>query len=241
MARILICDEDPIIRERMERYAKLEGHAVTETVGRSQALAICKSEAIDMIIMDIESPNTGDGAAMLPEQDGVLCVRELRKITAAPIIIVSARREESIKLLLFEYGVDDYVEKPFSIKELMCRVGAILRRCGLSGEKTTVPERKSEEILYSKEGLLVDMAAYKVIVDGEQINLTTKLYELLFLLIRNRNIFVSRDKILTEVWGFDFCSDERTLDTHIKMLRRKMGPYAALITTLRSVGYKFMG
>ena len=240
MAKLLICDEDPLIRERIGRYARLEGHATTETAGRDQALMSCKMETFDMIIMDIESPGE-DGTALLPEQDGLLSVREMRKITAAPIIIVSARTEESIKLLLFEYGVDDYVEKPFSAKELMCRVSAILRRCGLNSEKKAGPDRKTEEILYSKEGLLVDIAAYKVMVDGEQINLTAKLYELLFLLIRNRNIFVSRDKILTEVWGFESCSDERTLDTHMKMLRKKMGPYAALITTLRGVGYKFEG
>jgi DNA-binding response OmpR family regulator len=165
-------------------------------------------------------------------------VREIRKTSDVPIIMLSARGEEYDKMLGFELGVDDYVVKPFSSKEVMMRVGAILRRVAKSSP--TKPDDEGH-ILFEKEGFKADMTAYKVFIDGQQANLAPKEYDLLFFLIRNKNIAVPREKILTEVWGFDYYGDDRTLDTHMKLLRKSLGPYAGMITTLRGLGYRFDG
>ena len=164
----------------------------------------------------------------MPELDGFSAVKEIRKISDVPVIMLSARGEEYDKVLGFELGIDDYVVKPFSSKEIMLRISAILRRTG---------KNSSDD-----EGhIIFTMTAYKMFIDGEQVELASKLYDLLFFLIRNKNIAIHREKILTEVWGFDYYGDDRTLDTHIKLLRKAMGPYSDLIKTLRGIGYRFEG
>jgi len=225
MAKILICDDEPGLRSVIKRYAVNDGHDVTEAGDGAQAVEACKRDSFDIILMDI----------MMPELDGFSAVEQIRKNHDVPVIMLSARGEEYDKVLGFELGVDDYVVKPFSSKEIMLRIAAILRRTG-----KTAPN-SSGHVIFEKEGFLADMTAYKVFVDNEQVELAPKLYDLLFFLIRNKNIAVPREKILTEVWGYDYYGDDRTLDTHMKLLRKAMGPYADYIKTLRGLGYRFEG
>ena len=225
MAKLLICDDEPGLRSVIKRYAKFEGHDVTEAGDGIEAVEACKKESFDIIIMDI----------MMPELDGFSAVKEIRKNSEVPVIMLSARGEEYDKVLGFELGIDDYVVKPFSSKEIMLRIAAILRRTG----KTASDDEG--HVIFEKEGFLADMTAYKVFIDNKQAELAPKLYDLLFFLIRNKNIAVPREKILTEVWGYDYYGDDRTLDTHIRLLRKAMGPYADLIKTLRGLGYRFEG
>ena len=225
MAKILICDDEPGLRSVIKRYAQFEGHETVEAGDGTEALEACAKEKFDIIIMDI----------MMPELDGFSTVKEIRKTSDVPVIMLSARGEEYDKVLGFELGIDDYVVKPFSSKEIMLRIAAILRRTG----KTASDDEG--HVIFEKEGFLADMTAYKVFIDNKQAELAPKLYDLLFFLIRNKNIAVPREKILTEVWGYDYYGDDRTLDTHIRLLRKAMGPYADLIKTLRGLGYRFEG
>jgi DNA-binding response OmpR family regulator len=224
MAKILICDDESGLRSVIKRYAQYDGHEATEAGNGLEAIEAHKKEQFDIIIMDI----------MMPELDGFSAVKEIRKTSDVPIIMLSARGEEYDKVLGFEYVVDDYVVKPFSSKEIMLRIAAILRR------KAAVTPGNLHEI-FTKDGFSADMTAYKMLIDGKQVELAPKLYDLLFFLIRNKNIAVRREKILTEVWGYKNIGDVRTLDTHMKLLRKAMGPYANLITTLRGHGYRFEG
>ncbi len=221
----MICDDEPGLRSVIKRYAEFDGHETVEAGDGLEAVEACKRESFDIIIMDV----------MMPELDGFSAVRKIRKTSNVPVIMLSARGEEYDKVLGFEVGVDDYVVKPFSSKEIMLRIGAILRRAGKSAAD------EEGHLIFTKEGFKTDITAYKVFVDGEQMELAPKIYELLFFLIRNKNIAIPREKILTEVWGFDYCGDDRTLDTHMKLLRKAMGPYANFITTLRGFGYRFEG
>lgn len=225
MTKILICDDEPGLRTVIKRYAQFEGHEVFEACNGIEAIDACKKESFDVIIMDI----------MMPELDGFSAVKEIRKISDVPVIMLSARGEEYDKVLGFELGIDDYVVKPFSSKEIMLRISAILRRTGKNSSDD------EGHIIFTKDGFTADMTAYKMFIDGEQVELASKLYDLLFFLIRNKNIAIHREKILTEVWGFDYYGDDRTLDTHIKLLRKAMGPYSDLIKTLRGIGYRFEG
>ncbi len=225
MAKILICDDEPGLRTVIKRYALFEGHEVAEASNGLEALALCQETNFDIIIMDI----------MMPELDGFSAVKQIRKNSDVPILMLSARGEEYDKVLGFELGVDDYVVKPFSSKEIMLRIEAILKRVSKGNPKL------EDHVIFEKEGLTVDLTAYKVIIDGQQISLAPKLYDLLFFLIRNKNIALPREKILTEVWGFDYCGDDRTLDTHMKLLRKALGRYGEFITTLRGLGYRFEG
>ncbi len=225
MTKILICDDEPGLRTVIKRYAQFEGHEVFEAGNGIEAIDACKKESFDVIIMDI----------MMPELDGFSAVKEIRKISDVPVIMLSARGEEYDKVLGFELGVDDYVVKPFSSKEIMLRISAILRRTGKNSSDD------EGHIIFTKDGFMADMTAYKMFIDGEQVELASKLYDLLFFLIRNKNIAIHREKILTEVWGFDYYGDDRTLDTHIKLLRKAMGPYSDFIKTLRGIGYRFEG
>jgi len=225
MAKILICDDEPGLRAVIKRYAQFEGHETAEAGNGIEAVEACKKEQFDIIIMDI----------MMPELDGFAAVKEIRKNSDVPIIMLSARGEEYDKVLGFEYGIDDYVVKPFSSKEIMLRIAAILKR-----KNTAVSDNDKHEI-FTKDGFSADMTAYKILIDGKQVELAPKLYDLLFFLIRNKNIAVPREKILTEVWGYKNLDDVRTLDTHMKLLRKAMGQYAELITTLRGHGYRFEG
>lgn len=228
MAKILICDDEAGLRSVIKRYAVFEGHEVREAGDGAEAVALCGREAFDIIIMDV----------MMPGLDGFSAVREIRKTASTPVIMLSARGEEYDRIRGFEVGVDDYVVKPFSSKEIMLRIQAILRR---TAQDQTAGVDGAGHLVYRKDGLVADMTAYKVMVDGNQPRMAPKEYDLLFFLIRNKNIAVPRERIMTEVWGYDYCGDDRTLDTHIKLLRRSLGPYACSIKTLRGLGYRFDG
>jgi len=223
MARILICDDEPGLRAVIKRYAQFEGYETVEAENGAEAVEACRKELFDIIIMDL----------MMPVLDGFSAVREIRKTSDTPVLILSARGEEYDKIIGFELGIDDYVVKPFSSKEIMLRIGAILRRTGNKASGS------DGHIVFEKEGFKADLTAYRVFIDGVQAELAPKLYDLLFFFIRNRNIAIPREKLLTEVWGFDYFGDDRTLDTHMKLLRKAMGPYANYITTLRGLGYRF--
>lgn len=228
VARVLICDDESGLRSVLKRYATFEGHEVVEASDGLEAVEICRQKGFDIIIMDI----------MMPKLDGFSAVKEIRKTSDTPVIMLSARGEEYDKVLGFEIGIDDYVVKPFSSKEIMMRIGAILRR---SQRETGEPTDKEGHAVFRKEGLEVDLTAYRVLVDGHEVDMAPKEYDLLFFLIRNKNIAVPRGKILAEVWGYGYFGDDRTLDTHMKLLRKSLGPYARLVTTLRGVGYRFEG
>ncbi|MCL1808509.1 MAG: response regulator transcription factor [Clostridiales bacterium] len=227
MAKILICDDEPGLRTVIKRYAQFEGYETAEAGNGKEAVEICRNEQFDIIIMD----------AMMPELDGFSAVREIRETSDVPIIMLTALGEEYDKVLGFEAGIDDYVVKPFSSKEIMLRIAAILRRA----EKNS--ETREGHLTFAKGGFLADLTAHRVLVDGKQADLAPKLYDLLFFLIKHKGVAVSRESILTEVWGYshDYSGDDRTLDTHIKLLRRAMGPYADIIVTLRGHGYRFEG
>lgn len=228
MSKILICDDESGLRAVIKRYAIFEGYEVVEASNGMEAVEACRKENFDIIIMDI----------MMPELDGFSAVKEIRKNSDTPVIMSSARGQEYDKILGFEVGVDDYVVKPFSSKEVMMRINAILRRTQ-KGKQETISS--DDHVVFRKEGLEVDMTAYKVTVDGVLTNMAPKEYDLLFFLINNKNIVVPREKVLAEIWGYDYYGDDRTIDTHMKLLRKTLGPYAKFITTLRGVGYRFEG
>jgi two-component system response regulator ResD len=228
MAKILICDDEAGLRAVIKRYATFEGYEVFEAENGMQAVELCEKEHFDIVLMDI----------LMPVLDGFGAVKQIRKTADTPVIMLSARGEEYDKVLGFEVGVDDYVVKPFSSKEIMLRINAILRRMSKSTMAITDNEG---HIIFEKDGLKADMTSYKVFIDGTQASMALKEYDLLFFLIRNKNIAVPRERILTEVWGFDYPGDDRTLDTHMKLLRKSLGPYSGLITTLRGLGYRFDG
>lgn len=221
MAKLLVADDEKGIRKVIREYSEFNGHEVTEAEDGMTAVGFCKLGEYDLIIMDV----------MMPKLDGFSACKEIRKITDTPIIMLSARGEEYDKLFGFELGIDDYVVKPFSPKELMARVNAVLARRG-SG-KVGNPE------LLIFDGLEINIPARTVTIDGERVDLTPKEYDLLFYLVENKNIALSRDKLLSDIWGYDFYGDDRTIDTHIKNLRNNLGKYRDYIVTLRGVGYKF--
>ena len=222
MAHILIVDDEINIRKVVREYAEFEGYEVTEAENGMEAVNLCQENDYDLIIMDV----------MMPRLDGYSACKEIHKKKAIPVIMLSARGEEYDKLFGFEIGVDDYVVKPFSPKELMARVKVVLKRSTQSAEAAQ-PDR------YVFEGLEVDIPGREVYVNGQRAAMTPKEYDLLFYLVRNKNIALSRDKLLEEVWGYDFFGDDRTVDTHIKMLRNSLGEYRKFIVTLRGMGYKF--
>lgn len=219
--KLLVVDDEQGIRSIIRKYAEFEGYTVDEAADGMEAVDKCRSNSYDLIIMDV----------MMPELDGFSAVREIRKTASTPVIMLSARGEEYDRIHGFELGVDDYVVKPFSPRELMMRVSAILKRSAQSAA--------AKDELKIGDGLYIDFSARQVTVDGKPIELSPKAYDLLFYMARNRGVALSRDKLLAEVWGYDFFGDDRTLDTHIKLLRRELGPYADRITTLRGVGYRF--
>lgn len=221
MSKILVVDDEFRIREIIKKYANFEGHKVTEAVDGMSAIEICNKETFDIIIMDV----------MMPELDGFSACKEIRKHCNTPIIMLSARGEEYDKIYGFELGIDDYVVKPFSPKELMMRVNAVLKRS--NGADTP-----SQDV-FKYENLVVDFTARIVTVNGERIDMTPKEYELFFYMVKNKGIALTREKLISEVWGYDFFGDDRTLDTHIKLLRKSLGEYSKCIVTLRGVGYRF--
>ncbi len=222
MAHILIVDDEVNIRKVVREYAEFEDYCVTEAENGMEAVSLCRDNDYDLIIMDV----------MMPRLDGYSACKEIHKTKNIPVIMLSARGEEYDKLFGFEIGVDDYVVKPFSPKELMARVKAVLKR-NKGADKMTMPDK------YVFEGLEIDMTGREVYVNGKKASMTPKEYDLLFFLVKNKNIALSRDKLLEEVWGYDFFGDDRTVDTHIKMLRNSLGEYRKFIVTLRGMGYKF--
>ena len=227
MYHILVVDDESRIRAIIRKYAEFEGHTVTEATDGMDAVYKCRENTYDMIIMDI----------MMPELDGFSACREIRKITQTPIIMLSARGEEYDKINGFELGIDDYVVKPFSPKELMLRVEAVLKRVGRSMEQGNKPQNQIVEL--DGGGLRADLTARIVYIDGERVEMSPKEYDLFFYMLENRNIALSREKLISEVWGYDFYGDARTLDTHIKLLRKSLGKYSSYIVTLRGMGYRF--
>lgn len=225
MARLLIVDDEDKIRELIIKYAQFEGHEVETASNGMEAIDIALSKPFDLIIMD----------AMMPELDGFSSVKEIRKKSDVPVLMLSARGEEYDKIHGFEIGVDDYVTKPFSPKELMMRISAILKRINKDQDE------KIHRETWEKEGLFVDLTARIVSVDGEVVTMSPKEYDLFFYMLKNVNIALSRDKLIEDVWGYDFFGEDRTLDTHIKLLRKSLGPYAKFIVTLRGLGYRFEG
>ncbi len=221
MKKLLIVDDEDKIREVIREYAEFSGYAAEEAADGMSAIGMVKLNDYDLILMDI----------MMPKLDGFSAVKEIQKIKSIPVIMLSARGEEYDKLFGFELGIDDYVVKPFSPKELMARVNAVLNRVDSSD--------KLPANLEKFDGLEVNFAARTINVDGKRVDLTPKEYDLLFYMIQNKNIALSRDKLLSDIWGYDFFGDDRTVDTHIKNLRNSLGPYRRFIVTLRGVGYKF--
>ena len=221
MYKLLVVDDEPKIREVIREYAEFNGYEVTEAEDGMSAVGLCKLNKYDLVILDI----------MMPKLDGFTACKEIKKISDVPIIMLSARGEEYDKLFGFELGIDDYIVKPFSPKELMARVNVVLER------RNSVSKDNSSVLTF--DGLEINIAARTVSVDGKRVELTPKEYDLLFYLIKNKNIALSRDKLLSDIWGYDFFGDDRTIDTHIKNLRNNLGPYRDFIVTLRGVGYKF--
>lgn len=224
MYKILVVDDEEMIRKIISKYAAFEGHEVTEAKDGLEAIELCRNNDFDIIIIDI----------MMPELDGFSTCREIRKTSDIPIIMLSARGEEYDKINGFELGVDDYVVKPFSAKELMLRVDAIMKRT----EKKKEQESSSNEI-FTLGPLKADITARIVYINGERADLSPKEYDLFFYMLRNKNIALTRERIIREVWGYDYFGDDRTLDTHIKLLRKSLGDAAKYIVTLRGVGYRF--
>lgn len=218
--KVLIVDDEDMIRGVLREYVEFEGNEAYEAADGMEAVNMCKENDFDVILMDV----------MMPRLDGFSAVKEIKKFKDIPVIMLSARGEEYDKLFGFEIGVDDYVTKPFSPKEIMARINVVVKR-----------RKQKEETgdVVSFEGLTVDFPGRNVYVDGEKIDLTPKEYEILFYFIKNKGIALSREKLLYDVWGFDFYGDDRTVDTHIKMLRANLKQYRKFIVTLRGVGYKF--
>lgn len=224
MKNILVVDDEDKIRIVIKKYAEFEGYNIVEASDGMEAIDKFKKEEFDLVILDV----------MMPELDGFSTCKELKKIKDVPVIMLSARGEEYDKIHGFELGIDDYVVKPFSPKELMMRMNVVMNRRGV---QNTLQNGKHE--IYTLEGLKVDFTSRIVTVDGEKAEMTPKEYDLLFYMIKNRGIALTREKLITDVWGYDYYGDDRTLDTHIKLLRSSLGDYRKYLVTLRGVGYRF--
>ncbi len=223
MYKILIVDDEAGIRAIIKKYAVFEGHEVVEAADGMEAIQVCREMEFDIIVMDV----------MMPELDGFSACKEIRKLSKTPILMLSARGEEYDKIHGFELGIDDYVVKPFSPKELMMRINAIVKRSRGSSHE----ENKKD--IFTFEGLTVDFTGRLVYIDNEKIDMSPKEYDLFFYMVKNRGIALTREMLITDVWGYDFFGDDRTLDTHIKLLRKSLGDYSKNIVTLRGVGYRF--
>lgn len=224
MSKILVVDDELKIREIIKKYAEFEGYETVLAADGMEAVELCKRVDFDLIIMDV----------MMPELDGFSACREIKKFKNIPVIMLSARGEEYDRIHGFEIGVDDYVVKPFSPKELMMRCNVVITR---NQRQQTEPQVGHD--VFTVEGLTIDYTSRIVTINGKPVDMTPKEYDLLFFLTKNRGIALSREKLITEVWGYDYFGDDRTLDTHIKLLRSSLGEYRRLLTTLRGVGYRF--
>ncbi len=219
MAYLLAVDDERDIVELISRFAEHEGHTIDTADNGKDAVRLCGENDYDLIILDI----------MMPEMDGFTTCKEIRKQKQTPVIMLSALGTEYDKLMGFELGIDDYVVKPFSPRELMARVKAVLARQPAGKPK--------QEIVV--QGLRIDTLSHEVFVDGAKTELTAKEYELLVYLAQNKGIALTRENILNNVWGYDYFGDDRTVDWQIKLLRSKLGPYRKCIVTLRGTGYRF--
>lgn len=215
--KILVVDDEELIRNVIKEYLMMENYTVDEAGDGQEAIEKAKNNDYNLIIMDI----------MMPKMDGYQACKEIKKTKDVPFIMLSARSEEYDKLIGFDLGIDDYVTKPFSPKELVARVKAILKR------------NNTDTYTYKFEGLTINDLAHEVRVDDKKVNLTPKEYDLLKYLVTNKNIALSREQLLTNIWGYDFFGDDRTIDTHIKTLRNSLGKYRKFIVTVRAIGYKF--
>ena len=223
MYNILVVDDEEKIRELIRKYAEFEGYGIAEAADGMEAVEICRQKDFDLIILDI----------MMPNLDGFSTCREIFKNKKIPVIMLSARGEEYDRIHGFELGIDDYVVKPFSPKELMMRVNVVITR-----NKKTVTDDIGHEI-FVVDGLVVDFTGRIVTIDGIKAEMTPKEYDLLFYMVRNRGIALTREKLISDVWGYDYYGDDRTLDTHVKLLRSSLGDYRKQLVTLRGVGYRF--
>ncbi len=215
--KVLVVDDEKLIRDVIKEYLALENYQVREAADGAEAVNIVKKENFDIIIMDI----------MMPKMDGYSACREIKKFKDVPFLFLSARGEEYDKLIGFDLGIDDYVTKPFSPKELVARIKAITKR-----------SEKKEDV-FEISGIKLDNIAHDVYIDGKEVYLTPKEYDLLKYFIDNKNVALSRETLLSNIWGYDFYGDDRTIDTHVKTLRKHLGKYKNLIVTVRGMGYKF--
>ncbi len=215
--KILVVDDERLIRNVIREYLENEKYEVFEAENGFDALRVLETNRVDLIILDI----------MMPRMDGFETLKEIRKTKDTPVIMLSAMKEEEDKLSGFNLGVDDYITKPFSPKELVARVKAHLKRAN------------GKENAYTYKDLKVDYLGRKVTVENKEVNLTPKEYELLTYFIKNKNVALSRQQLLNSVWDYDYYGDDRTVDTHVKMLRKSLGKYRDLIRTVREVGYKY--
>lgn len=220
MEKILIVDDESGIRDIIKQYAEFEGYTALEAANGQQAVDMFENDSFDLIIMDV----------MMPFLDGISALRIIRKKSEIPVILLTARGEEYDKVFGLDLGADDYVVKPFSPKELMARIRAILKRSA---------KEKASSNIYTYRGLLINPASYEVKIDNQKLNLTPKEFEILLYFIRHKGTVVTRENLLNEIWGFDFYGDSRTVDTHIKMLRGNLGEYRDLIKTVWGVGYRY--
>ena len=214
--KILICDDEVLIRDVIKEYLIMDNYEVMEASNGIEAIDVVNNNNIDLVVMDI----------MMPKMDGYQAIKEIKKIKDVPFIVLSARSEEFDKLIGFDIGIDDYVTKPFSPKELVARIKAVTKRT------------QNELVTYQFQTLILNDSAHEVTIDDKTVFLTPKEYDLLKYLFQNKNIALSRETILSNVWGYDFFGDERTVDTHVKTLRNNLGKYRDLIKTIRGMGYK---
>ncbi len=222
MAKILVVDDEEKIRDIITEYLEFEGFDYIEAGNGVEAINILKKESIDLVLLDV----------MMPKIDGIKVLKEIRAKGNTPVILLTARAEEYDKLFGFELGADDYIVKPFSPREVMARIKAIIAR---SAPKTTSQENEIIEF----PGLKIDVAGRELYIEGEKKQMTPKEFDLLVFLVKNRNVVLTRERILSEVWSYDFFGDDRTVDTHIKMLRNTLGEYRRYVETVWGVGYKF--
>ncbi|MBQ6479398.1 MAG: response regulator transcription factor [Erysipelotrichaceae bacterium] len=217
MAKLLVADDEEKIREMLGKYALHEGHEVTLASNGSEALQLFKNGDFDLVILDV----------MMPEMDGYEALKRMKEIRDVPCIFLTALGQEYDRIYGFDIGAEDYVTKPFSLKELMMRIKVILKR----------ESRESNKIIV--KDLVVDEGAHTVTLNGERVEMANKEYELLLYLIKNRGNALTRQSIISKVWGYEYDSDDRTLDTHMKLLRKDLKEYGNYITTIRGVGYRF--
>lgn len=221
MAKILVVDDEDRIRDIVKQYLKFEGYEYAEAANGQQAVDLAQKEAFDLIIMDV----------MMPFVDGITALRMIRETSSVPVVLLTAKGEEYDKVFGFDLGADDYVVKPFSPKELMARVKAVLKRAA--------PVEEKAERVYTYKGLTINPVSYEASIDGRKLTLTPKEFELLNYFVNNKGIVLTRENLLNEIWGYDFYGDSRTVDTHVKMLRGNLGEYRDLIKTVWGVGYRY--